>query len=291
MEDGDTVLCFNFRNDRMKEIAAALAGRQQQEMQQQQQLPKLSLVTMTQYDEQFGLPVLFPFRPVDNALPGVIAAAGYQQFHCAETEKYAHVTFFFSGGKEEAVEGEQRKLVPSPKVETYDLQPAMSCEQVGAALVQAISQQRFAFIVCNLAAADMVGHTGKYEATVAACEAVDAAVGAAVQAVTADGQGRTVLLITGDHGNAEEMLDEQGAAKTSHTTNPVQLVLVGSEFERKQQGQGGDEQDDQQQQQAGQQPEVQGGLNDIAPTVLELLGIDKPKEMTGKSLLSVLRKR
>ena len=280
------------------------------------------VTTMTQYDEAFkDVPVLFPFQPIDHSLPEVLSAAGLKQFHCAETEKYAHITFFFSGGKEHPVKGEERKLIPSPKVDTYDQQPAMSCSGVADALVDALRSQAYDFLVCNLAAADMVGHTGVFDATVRACEAVDAAVGRVVEVVEGMGDGEgggAVLLVTGDHGNAEEMLDEKGGVKTSHTTNLVPLIIVGKHFERKEgegegeeeaegegeregtpeekgEGEGkrqvkgeeekGDTRKDRPTKRRRKEREEEGGLNDLAPTILQLLGVEQPEVMTGKSLL------
>ena len=285
VEDGDEVFFFNFRNDRMKEICGAMLG---QEKDVHTSVHP-HVLTMTQYDETFkDAKVLFPFHPVAHSLPEVLSKAGLRQFHCAETEKYAHVTFFFSGGKEEAVKGEERKLIPSPKVDTYDQQPEMSCAGVADAVVAALQSDKYDFIVCNLAAADMVGHTGKYEATVKACEAVDEAVGKIAEVVKAADE--WVLMVTGDHGNAEEMLDEKGGVKTSHTSNPVPLIVVGKEFETgKGKGDGKEDEGKEEEEKGGGKRQktgkTTGGLNDIAPTILALLGVEQPKEMTGHSLL------
>ena len=278
----------------MKEMCGAMLGKEK-DIKASSSSFHPHVTTMTQYNEAFkDVPVLFPFEPIDDSLPEVLSAAGLKQFHCAETEKYAHVTFFFSGGKEEPVKGEERKLIPSPKVNTYDQQPDMSCAQVADALVHALQSNAFDFLICNLAAADMVGHTGVFDATVKACEAVDAAVGKVAEAVEA--MNGAVMLVTGDHGNAEEMLDEKGGVKTSHTSNPVPLIIVGQQFERK----GGDGKGDQVEEDGKEEEngegkakpkkrrkteEESGGLNDIAPTILELLWVEQPKAMTGKSLL------
>ena len=287
MEDGDVVICFNFRNDRAKEITAALARLGDTKVKVDDQL-HLHVTTMVQYDEQFKLPVLFPFHAVQHTLPYVVADAGMQQFHVAETEKYAHVTFFFSGGQEEQVKGETRKLIPSPKVDTYDQQPEMAMRAVGNEVVKAIHSNQYELIVCNLAGADMVGHTGKLEQTVQACEVVDEVVGKVVEAVESSRDKHWVLLLTGDHGNAEEMLDDKGEVKTSHTTNPVQLHIVGEEWKRAEE-KDRDKDDEGGNSDKGEKrrklDDVTGGLNDIAPTILELLGLEQPKEMTGKSLL------
>ena len=300
MEDGDVVICFNFRNDRMKEITAALTqqGDTKDNMKLNKKL-KLHVITMVQYDEKFSdIPVLFPFHPVEHSLPYVVSEAGLKQFHVAETEKYAHVTFFFSGGKEEQVKGETRKMIASPKVDTYDKAPEMSMAAVGDEVVAAVESGEYELIVCNLAGADMVGHTGVYDKTVTACEAVDKEVGKIVKAMEKHDDQKWVMLLTGDHGNSEEMLDDKGEVKTSHTTNPVQLHIVGEEFKQKKddgQKEDGDKDegeesgDDKKDSKAGTKKQklddVTGGLNDIAPTILELLGIKPPKEMTGKSLL------
>jgi 2,3-bisphosphoglycerate-independent phosphoglycerate mutase len=198
-----------------------------------------------------------------HTLPEVLADAGLTQLRIAETEKYAHVTFFFSGGREAPYPGEERILVPSPKVATYDLQPEMSCPEVTAKLVDAIASQRFDFIVCNLANPDMVGHTGDLGAAIQAVEAVDTALGALESAVLAAGG---EMLITADHGNLEDMWDEDsGQANTQHSTNPVPLVYVGRPAALR----------------AG------GALRDIAPTVLALMGLPQPVEMTGRSLVDL----
>jgi len=234
--------------------------------------------------------VLFPFHPVEHTLPYVVSEAGFKQFHVAETEKFAHVTFFFSGGKEEQVKGETRKLIPSPKVETYDKQPEMSMRAVGDEVVKAIESNQYELIVCNLAGADMVGHVGKDEPTVKACEVVDEVVGKIVAAVENSGDKHYVLLLTADHGNAEEMVDAKtGEPKTSHTNNPVQFHIVGEEWKRTEGKEKGGESDESGKGEKGEKRQkldnVTGGLNDVAPTILELLGLDKPTVMTGKSLL------
>ena len=287
MADGDVVICFNFRNDRMKEITAALAREGETSVKVDDKL-SLHVVTMVQYDEKFtNIPVLFPFHAVEHTLPYVVSEAGLRQFHVAETEKFAHISFFFNGGKEEQVKGETRKLVPSPKVDTYDQQPEMSMPAVGDEVVKAIGSNQYELIVCNLAGADMVGHCGKFEQTVKACEVVDEVVGKVLEAVHKDADKHWVMLLTGDHGNAEEMLDEKGGVKTSHTSNPVQLHIVGDEFKQRSDGkqEEGADGDSGKGEKRQKLDDVTGGLNDIAPTILELLGVEQPKEMTGKSLL------
>ena len=302
----------------MKELCGAMLGKEKEIKHAPSFHPHIT--SMVQYDEAFtDVPVLFPFHPVHHSLPEVLSAANLTQFHCAETEKYAHVTFFFSGGKDQAVKGEDRKLIPSPHVNTYDQQPAMSCAGVANALMAALKSDKYDFLICNLAAADMVAHTGKMEATVKACEAVDEAVGKVAEVV--EGMEGTVMLVTGDHGNAEEMLDEKGGVKTAHTTNLVPCIVVGKGYERKGGGgkeRGGKQGDEEEEGKGGNEEggakegkdeggegegkgkagkekprkkrkvEVsteRGGLDDVAPTILELLGVEQPKEMTGKSLL------
>jgi len=205
--------------------------------------------------------VAFAPATLDNTLPEVLAAHGRTQLRIAETEKYAHVTFFFSGGREQPYPGEERVLVPSPRVATYDLQPEMSCPEVTERLVAAIASQRFDFIVCNLANPDMVGHTGKLDAAIRAVEAIDVALGRIVAALRAAGG---EMLLTADHGNLEQMRDaDSGQPHTAHTTGPVPLVYLGRPATL----------------QAG------GSLRDLAPSVLRLLGLPQPPEMSGRNLV------
>ena len=262
MADGDAVVFMNFRADRARQFTGCLAlddfdgfdrGRR----------PKLSaLTTLTEYSAELPVKVAYPPASLNDTLPEVISRAGLTQLRIAETEKYAHVTFFFSGGVETAYAGEERILVPSPKVATYDLQPEMSCPELTEKLVEAIVQQRYDLIVCNIANPDMVGHTGVLDAAIKAAEAVDLALGKITAAIE---QVSGAMLITADHGNLELMRDpDSGQPHTQHTTGPVPLVLVGS---RRCLREG-------------------GALCDLAPTVLELLEQPIPAAMSGRSLLA-----
>ena len=263
INDNDSIIFFNFRPDRAREITRAFcddefAGFAREKKQ------GLVYVCFTDYDETItGKFVAFKKQSITNTFGEFLAANGKTQARIAETEKYAHVTFFFNGGIEEPNEGEDRILVKSPKVATYDLQPEMSAPQVCDKLVEAIGSDKYDVIIINFANPDMVGHTGVEAAAIAAVEAVDTCVGRAVDAVKAAGG---AMFICADHGNAEQLLDyETGAPFTAHTTNPVPFILVnaGDEFGLR-----------------------EGGcLADIAPTLIEIMGLEQPKEMTGKSLL------
>lgn len=264
MRDGDALLCFNFRADRVREILAALlnpgfAGFERP------RVPVLSAaIGMTQYSIALDpyLTTLFPPQPMKDLLGQVVARAGLTQLRMAETEKYPHVTYFLNGGEEALLPGEDRVMVPSPKVATYDLQPQMSAPALTDKAVQAIAAGAHDLIVLNFANADMVGHTGSLPAAIAACEAVDAGLGRIMEAIRAAGG---TLLVTADHGNAEMMRDPAtGGPHTSHTLNPVPLALLG--------GPPGAALAD-------------GRLADVAPTLLALMGLPKPAAMTGQSLL------
>ena len=266
MADGDAVVFMNFRADRARQLTAAFVdpafgGNGVDGFQARH--PQLArFVCLTQYD--ITLPASVAFAPDDltHTLGELLAEHGLTQLRIAETEKYAHVTFFFSGGREPPYPGEQRILVPSPKVATYDLQPEMSCPELTARLVEAIAAQRFDVIVCNIANPDMVGHTGNLAAAIQAAEAVDIAIGKVSAAVQAVGG---ALLITADHGNLEMMRDAAtGQPHTAHTVGPVPLVYVGTRDTTLRDG---------------------GALRDVAPTLLDLLGLPVPAEMTGRSLL------
>lgn len=260
--DGDAVIFFNFRSDRAREITRAFTDPAFHGFKRTP-LQLAAFVCLTEYDETFSLPVAFPAENYANLLGGVVAAAGRTQLRIAETEKYAHVTFFFNGGSEVPFPGEERILIPSPKdVATYDLKPAMSAIAVTDAVVARIAGGHDDLVILNFANPDMVGHTGVLDAAVAAMEAVDGCVGRVVAAVLAAG-GR--LLITADHGNCERMADAQGNPYTAHTANPVPLLLI-----------------DPQRRSVRLRP---GILADIAPTILELMALAKPAEMTGQSLL------
>jgi 2,3-bisphosphoglycerate-independent phosphoglycerate mutase len=262
MHDGDAVVFMNFRADRARQITAAFVDPAFDGFTAHR--PKLSRFTcLTEYDAKLPAPVAFAPDDLRHTLGELLAEHGMTQLRIAETEKYAHVTFFFSGGREDPYAGETRILVPSPKVATYDLQPEMSCPEVTAKLVDAIDTQAFDVIVCNIANPDMVGHTGNIEAAIQAAQAVDIAIGAVEAAVRRAGG---ALLITADHGNLEQMRDPQtGQPHTAHTVGPVPFVYVGPRAASLRAG---------------------GALRDVAPTVLDLLGLPQPAEMTGHSLLA-----
>jgi 2,3-bisphosphoglycerate-independent phosphoglycerate mutase len=263
----DAALHFNFRPDRARELTRALA------IDDFDAFPRVGAhapfegryACMTMYDSKFGLPIAFPKDVFSNIFPEIVARAGMKQFRCAETEKYAHVTYFFNGGREEPFEGEDRKMLPSPKdVATYDLKPEMAAAAVADAVYGAVVSGKYDFIVVNFANPDMVGHTGVLDAAIHAVEAVDAGVGKVVDAVRA---AHGAVFITADHGNCELMKDpESGLPHTSHTLFPVPLVYIND----------GDRD-------ARLQP--MGRLCDIAPTMLEVLDLPQPPDMTGRSLL------
>jgi 2,3-bisphosphoglycerate-independent phosphoglycerate mutase len=258
---GDTVLAFNFRPDRMRQICRALGDPGFDGFERPEWPLDLQLSCMTEYDETFRFPVLFRDEPLRNTIGEIVSRAGVRQLRIAETEKYAHVTYFFNGSEETPFQGEDRVLIPSPKVKTYDLKPEMSAIEVTDEIVRRLADDRYGFFVLNYANADMVGHTGKIDAAVRAVETVDGCLGRVVDAVAARGG---LALVTADHGNAEQMIDAAtGGPHTAHTLNPVPFLVAGGE------------------------PHAvrQGILADVAPTLLELLGIPAPGEMTGQSLL------
>jgi 2,3-bisphosphoglycerate-independent phosphoglycerate mutase len=263
VRDGDVVIHFNFRADRARQLTHALVDGDAFDaacFNRGERPRDLRVVTMTEYES--GLPVQVAFPPqTESSLASYFASLGWHQFHVAETEKYAHVTYFFNGGIEAPFPGEERQLVPSPKVATYDLQPVMSAEGVTDALVAAMASDKYDFIVANFANPDMVGHTGVWDATVKAVEFVDECLARIVAALPADG----LLAITADHGNADELRDANGAAMTAHSLNPVPLVLVGRAAEGRQL--------------------TDGVLADVAPTLLSLAEVPPLEGMTGRSLL------
>jgi 2,3-bisphosphoglycerate-independent phosphoglycerate mutase len=289
VRDGDALIFFNFRPDRGRQLTKAFVlpdindqikihyakqAEQGQPMpatlwQRERQLQDLYYVTLTQYEAGLPVQIAFPKREVTHPIGRVVSEAGRTQFHIAETEKYPHVTFFFNGGREAPFEHEGRALIPSPKVATYDLQPEMSAAGVTEQLLEAIRSEQYDFIIVNYANPDMVGHTGVIPAVVKACETVDASLGVVVPQILA--QGGAVLIIA-DHGNAEVLIDpESGGPHTAHTTNPVPCILVAAP------GLGLDK---------GQVSLRSGGrLADVAPTLLDLLGVPQPPEMTGETLL------
>jgi 2,3-bisphosphoglycerate-independent phosphoglycerate mutase len=264
---GDSVLCLNFRPDRMREIVRALADPSFDEIERGGAEPVSQLACMTEYEEGWPYPVAFPPQRPKTTLAAVIAAGGGRQLHVAETEKYPHVTYFFNGGEETPYDGEQRELVDSPRdVPTYDHKPAMSAPEAAQAFVDAWQGDAegdagYQFGIINFANADMVGHTGVIPAAVEAIETVDRCLGEVVTAVTASGG---ACLITADHGNADHMLEPDGSPNTAHSLNPVPVIVTV----------------------AGVSLRSGGVLADVAPTILALLGIDQPVEMTGSSLIT-----
>ncbi len=260
VRDGDGILFFNFRADRARELTQAFTQDDVTGFERKRR-PKVEFVCMTEYKDTFHLPMVFPPESMHNLLGQVLAAHGLKQLRIAETEKYAHVTFFFNGGVEEPNEGEDRALIASPKVATYDLQPEMSAAGVTAELIRRLQTGQYDAVICNYANPDMVGHTGSIPAAIQAVETIDACVGQVVDVLGAIGG---VALITADHGNAEKMREANGQPHTAHTTFPVEIFYVGAD-----------------QDQWTLHP---GILADVAPTMLQLLGIPQPSEMTGRSL-------
>lgn len=262
VKEGDSVIFFNFRADRAREITRAFIQPDFDCFDRGPNPPKVFYVCMTQYDADFDVPVAFPPQELRNVLADVLAERGLKQLHTAETEKYAHVTFFFNGGKEDPKPGEDRVLVQSPKVATYDLKPEMSAYEVTDVVVDGINSGSYAFIVVNYANGDMVGHTGVFAAAVKAAEVVDECVGRVVEAVLSKGG---AVFITADHGNADKMIDfEHKQPFTAHTTNLVPFYAVMRDSFAVRDG---------------------GILADVAPTILDVMGIEQPGDMTGTSLM------
>ncbi len=260
IQDGDVVLCFNFRTDRGREITIALTQKDFHE----QNMQKLNLyyVTLTNYDDTFkGVKVIFDKDNLENTLGEIVSKANKKQIRIAETEKYPHVTFFFSGGREEVFPGESRLMCPSPKVATYDLKPEMSAQDIRDKIIPELENKTADFICLNFANPDMVGHTGVFEAAVKACETVDQCNEAVTEVARKNGY---AIIIIADHGNAEKMVNEDGTPNTAHTTNLVPCILVDDSYHGKMKD---------------------GKLGDLAPTILTLMGIPIPKEMTGTVLI------
>jgi 2,3-bisphosphoglycerate-independent phosphoglycerate mutase len=260
IEEGDVVLSFNFRTDRARQITLALTQKDFAE----QDMKKIDLhyITMTEYDETFkGVDILFGNKPINKVMGEVLAAHGKKQIRIAETEKYPHVTFFFNCGREEEFEGEERIMCPSPKVATYDMQPEMSAYDVRDSIIPKLEEGEVDFVCLNFANPDMVGHTGDFDAAIKACETVDECAKTVLE--TAKEKGYSAIVIA-DHGNADCMLNPDGSPHTQHTTVPVPCILFDEDYKGKLKD---------------------GKLGDISPTILELMGIDKPEEMTGESLL------
>ena len=263
LEDGDVVVFMNFRADRAREITKAINDAEFSGFERKVVRKLGAYVTLTEYHQDFNYPMAFPPQSITNTLGEVLSRNGLKQLRLAETEKYAHVTFFFNGGIDKPFEGESRILIPSPQVKTYDMQPEMSAGEVTDEMVKAIEGGEYDVIICNYANGDMVGHTGIMDAAVKAVETLDASLARITESLDKVGGS---LLITADHGNVEQMIDpETGVALTQHTTFPVPLVYRGTAKRTLLEG---------------------GNLADIAPTLLDILGIAKPQEMTGRSLLS-----
>ncbi|MCW1907958.1 MAG: 2,3-bisphosphoglycerate-independent phosphoglycerate mutase [Candidatus Saccharibacteria bacterium] len=262
LKDGDVVIFFNFRPDRARQLSHALIDADFADFERKRIVKDLHLVTFAEYDKALGSPVAFPKNDVNNTLAEVISDQGLKQFHVAETEKYAHVTYFINGGREAAFTGEERLMIPSPKVATYDEKPDMSAQEITGAVLERLENDDDDLIIVNFANADMVGHTGDFASTVQAIEIVDECLGKIAEATVRKGG---QLLITADHGNAEAEIDlADGSPLTSHSSNPVPVILCGSEATK---------------------IRPNGSLEDIAPTILSLMQLPIPNDMTGTSLV------
>lgn len=262
IEKGDVVIFFNFRNDRARQLTQVLT---QQDMPEHgmKVIGNLQYFCMTPYDDEFkNMNIIFPKEKVQKTLAEYLSGFGLKQLHTAETEKYAHVTFFLNGGREEPFEGEERILVPSPDVKTYDLKPEMSAYEVKNNLVDAINSQKFDFIAVNFANGDMVGHTGYYHAIAKAVWAVDQCVKEVIEAAKANGY---EAIIIADHGNADHAINDDGTPNTAHSLNPVPFIYVTDN---------------------NRATVKDGRLADVAPSILHIMGLDKPEEMTGENLIS-----
>jgi 2,3-bisphosphoglycerate-independent phosphoglycerate mutase len=261
IRDDDSIVMYNYRADRAREITLALTDKKLEQPSRSQVPKNLTYTMMTQYDKTFALPYVLPPEHPDNILADVMARANWKNLRVAETEKYAHVTYFFNGGNEKPYGGEERELVQSPKVATYDLKPEMSAAGITEKIVHAIERGGFDVIVMNFANADMVGHSGKMAPTIQACEAVDAGLGEIYKALKRAGGS---WIVTADHGNAETMVDPiTKGPHTYHTTNPVPFIVMAEEA-------------------VTLRP--MGALKDVAPTVLGMLGLERPRQMAGEDL-------
>ncbi len=259
IKQGDVVICFNFRTDRLRQITTALTQKEFPEYDMHT-IP-LYYITMTKYDESFkNIHIIFDKEDLHNTLGEVLSKAGKKQLRIAETEKYAHVTFFFSGGREDVFQGEERILIPSPKIPTYDLKPSMSAFEVKDAVVQELNKNKFDFICLNFANGDMVGHTGIYSAITEAVESVDRCVKEVTEAAVANGYS---VMIISDHGNADYAVNPDGSPNTAHSLNPVPCFLIDKEYIKIREGK----------------------LCDVAPTILTIMGMKIPNEMTGEILV------
>lgn len=263
VQDDDTLFFFNYRSDRVREVTQLLGDYDRSPKPDFPYPKNIHITTMTSYKTDYTFPIAFEPQHMGNVMAEWLGKQGVKQCHVAETEKYAHVTFFFNGGVEKQFPGEEREMIPSPRVATYDLDPKMSAAGVADKLIERISTKKFEFLMNNFAPPDMVGHTGVYKAAIKGVEATDEAIGKVYEACKKEGY---ILFITADHGNAEEMLNEEGKPKTSHTTNKVPFVMANAP-----EGYSLKKQD--------------GVLGDVAPTILAVMGLDQPKEMGGTSLL------
>lgn len=266
MRDGDSAVCFNFRADRARQLTAALAGEHFDGFERRPRVRWSAFVGLTRYDERVTIPAAFEPVTLTRILADVLSGLGLRQLRIAETEKYAHVTYFFNGGREAAVPGEDRVLIPSPRdIATYDLRPAMSAETLTETVIAKVESGTYDFILINYANPDMIGHTGKLDAAMEAVRVIDRCLERVVPAVL---RGGGAVVLTADHGNLEQMFDDQGGPHTAHTTNPVPCILIDPRLRRAPT--------------AGARP--RGIFADVAPTLLALMGIAPPAEMTGRSL-------
>ena len=264
IEKNDSIIFFNFRPDRMRQLVQAFCNRNFKGFKTQW-INNLNVVTFTMYDSQLKIPVIFNNITMNNFLGQIISDAGLKQFRLAETEKYAHVTYFFNGGREEPFPGEDRALIPSPHVDTYDLTPKMSASKISKKIIEASQDNQYNLMIVNYANSDMLGHTGNFRATKKSIEYIDKCLNETLKKIDLH---ETITLLTADHGNADMMLDKNNRPNKSHTKNPVPLIIVNNRQEIK-----------------NFQLEKSGSLADIAPTILDLFHIDKPYEMDGCSLL------
>nr|YP_009541614.1 phosphoglycerate mutase [Synarthrophyton chejuense]AYR05623.1 phosphoglycerate mutase [Synarthrophyton chejuense] len=265
INDNDSIIFFNFRPDRIKQLVQAFTSNSFKGFPTKK-FKSLNISTFTNYDSKLNLPVIFPKLSKNNFLGKVISDKGFKQFRLAETEKYAHVTYFFNGGQEEPYSGEDRELVPSPNVDFYDLSPNMSVKQITEKLITKIKKNIYQFIVVNYANADMIGHTGNFKATKSSIEQVDQCIGSILETIQ---DSKSTLIITADHGNAEEMLNIENEPRKSHTNNLVPFILIGNKSNNL----------------ILNTKKKIGSLADIAPTILDLLNIEIPNDMNGISLI------